>query len=405
MSQENVGVDVGVRQWYKRPMRGVRFVAVAAALAALGPFGVASGNAAKPTLPTPPTLSGESFHQDTPTITSMNCRGIVPLTFTYSATGRASGPYPGTFTVRGRVTGNEPESSSFTIDSPVGRVTGTGSIDNPGISCGGSCLGVLDCADNGGQFGCCGPQYRAVGPYNATITTPTGTFTDSVLRCRVLPVRRQSAQPLRPKLRVVAFRSKARCADHQEAVQARRLEAVRLREQAAMHSLRQAPSPRGLPRRARRDRAASVPREVRRGRAPRVRHAELRQAGDRRQLGGDPEVSRRAAGAALDRSSGRLQVASTPGSPRREVHHFGRVGHTPAQIAFSLRGQPEPVHAHPNRLEHRGCGLGVRQLDQTNGVERVADVGRRVSRRCRVLPPSVPGLPGSRRPAALRATW
>jgi hypothetical protein len=148
------------------------------ALAAFSPFGVASGKAAKPTPPTPPTLSGESFHEDTPTITSMNCRGFVPLTFTYSATGRASGPYPGTFTVRGRVTGNEQESNSFTIDSPVGHVTGTGSISSPGISCAGSCLGVLDCADNGGQFGCCGPPYRAVGPYNATITTPTGSFTD-----------------------------------------------------------------------------------------------------------------------------------------------------------------------------------------------------------------------------------
>ncbi len=153
-------------------------VAVAVALAALGPFGVASGNAAKPTLPTPPTLSGESFHQDTPTITSMNCRGIVPLTFSYSATGRASGPYPGTFTVRGRVTGGETTSTSFTIDSPVGRVTGTGSISGPGMSCGGVCRGVLDCANSGGQFGCCGPEFREVGPYDATITTPTGSFTD-----------------------------------------------------------------------------------------------------------------------------------------------------------------------------------------------------------------------------------
>jgi hypothetical protein len=160
----------------QRHLRAGLVVLGVATIAVLGPFGVTSGATVQAT---PPTLTGESFHQDTPTITSMNCSGFVPLTFTYSATGRASGPYPGTFTVRGRVTGNEPESSSFTIDSPVGRVTGTGSIDNPGISCGGSCLGVLDCADNGGQFGCCGPQYRAVGPYNATITTPTGTFTDS----------------------------------------------------------------------------------------------------------------------------------------------------------------------------------------------------------------------------------
>jgi hypothetical protein len=179
MSQENVEeVDDPPRRCYKRLMRGVRVVAVAVALAALGPFGVASGKAAKPTPPTPPTLSGESFHQDTPTITSMNCRGIVPLTFTYSATGRASGPYPGTFTVRGRVTATQTTSTSFTIDSPVGRVTGTGSISGPGMSCAGFCLGVLDCADYGGQFGCCGPEFREVGPYDATITTPGGSFTD-----------------------------------------------------------------------------------------------------------------------------------------------------------------------------------------------------------------------------------
>jgi hypothetical protein len=156
-------------------MRATRVVAMAVALAALGPFGVASGHSDEPT---PPTLSGESFHQDTPTITAMNCRGIDPLTFGYSATGTASGPYPGTFTVSGTVTAFQTASSSFTIDSPVGRVTGTFYISGPGMSCAGACLGVLNCADHGGQFGCCGPPYREGGPYEASITTPTGTFTD-----------------------------------------------------------------------------------------------------------------------------------------------------------------------------------------------------------------------------------
>jgi hypothetical protein len=178
MSQENVDeVDDPPRRCYKRLMRGVRVVALVVALAALPASGGGAVAAAQPGVP--PTLSGESFHQGRPTLTSMNCLGFVPLTFSYSATGSASGPYPGTFSVRGRVTGGETASTSFTIDSPVGRVTGTGSISGPGMSCAGSCLGVLDCADNGGQFGCCGPQYRAVGPYDATITAPTGAFTDS----------------------------------------------------------------------------------------------------------------------------------------------------------------------------------------------------------------------------------
>jgi hypothetical protein len=180
MSQENVEeVDDPLRRCYKHPMRGVRVVAVAVALAVLGPFGVASGKTAKPTPRTPPTLSGESFHQDAPTITSIDCKQH--NNFSYSATGRATGPYPGTFTERGTMTGTE-HSASFTINSSVGHVTGT-KAGSSGISCTQvSCFGVADCqrAMEGGAGAAFGyTDGREVGVYQATITTANGTFLDN----------------------------------------------------------------------------------------------------------------------------------------------------------------------------------------------------------------------------------
>jgi hypothetical protein len=154
-----------------------------ATIAALGPFGVASGTTVKAPLP---TLSGESFHQDTPTITSAVCRvqeGNFTSEFTYRTTGTASGPYPGTYTETGRASIILPQydlSSRFTIDSPVGRVTGTSHSTNFGISCGGGgCSSVADCryysgaAFNTDIFGFSGND-----TYQATITTADGTFAD-----------------------------------------------------------------------------------------------------------------------------------------------------------------------------------------------------------------------------------
>ncbi len=60
MSQENVGIDGGVRRWYKHRMRGVRFVAVAVALAMLPASGGGAVAAnANPASDTQPTLSLE----------------------------------------------------------------------------------------------------------------------------------------------------------------------------------------------------------------------------------------------------------------------------------------------------------------------------------------------------------
>jgi hypothetical protein len=120
----------------------------------------------------PPPLGGESFHQDLPTITSVDCREIT--SFTYLATGTATGPYPGTFTETGAVTFNQ-LSASFTIDSPIGRVTGTTS-GNVGVSCasGAFCEGAAACEGEAVAF-------NGGGTYEATITTADGSFRNTGL--------------------------------------------------------------------------------------------------------------------------------------------------------------------------------------------------------------------------------
>lgn len=66
-------------------------------------------------------------------------------TISYEASGPATGPYPGTFTENGTFTvasGGEIKSftAEFTIDSPIGDVTGTKSAKNIG--------GAVECANN-----------------------------------------------------------------------------------------------------------------------------------------------------------------------------------------------------------------------------------------------------------------
>jgi hypothetical protein len=86
---------------------------------------------------TPPTLGGESFHDGAPTITSLSCQPPA-LSGTFAAHGSATGPYPGTFQETGSVVGSpgpETLTASFTIDSSVGRVTGTVSSNVLGVAC------------------------------------------------------------------------------------------------------------------------------------------------------------------------------------------------------------------------------------------------------------------------------
>jgi len=180
MSQETLGVDPEVCRWYKRPVRGVRVLVLAVALATLPIGGGGAVASAQPGLP--PTLSGESFHQDTPTITSIDCKDNVA--FTYSATGTASGPYPGRFTITGGVSIGPgfilPVSltGSFTIDSPVGRVTGTSFSPNVGLQCPQVTCSGEACDPWGASFGTNTLGFSESDTYEATITTPHGTFSD-----------------------------------------------------------------------------------------------------------------------------------------------------------------------------------------------------------------------------------
>jgi hypothetical protein len=147
-------------------------VGVALALPASGGGAVAFGQQA------PPTLSGESFHQDIPTITSIDCT-TESLNFTYSATGAATGPYPGTFTESGSMTSTQ-LSSSFTINSAVGRVTGSKS-GLAGVSCAVPvhCSGAAAC--DGAAFNTLPGGFSGTDTYEATIRTASGAFADNGL--------------------------------------------------------------------------------------------------------------------------------------------------------------------------------------------------------------------------------
>lgn len=145
----------------------------------------------------PPSLMGESFAagdggagvEPGEVEVTANCEpGVAPSTFmiTYTASGPAVGPYPGTFYETGTVTVEVAElfrtvlvtqwDARFTIDSPVGRVAGEKHF-NP------------EAADrfvtsNGGACSL-GPSLRTELvhsdlDYEATIRTPTGDrYTDS----------------------------------------------------------------------------------------------------------------------------------------------------------------------------------------------------------------------------------
>jgi len=137
---------------------------------------------------TAPTLSGEVFSAASATAAG-DCDPSTTATFTYAATGIATGPYPGTFTESGTVTiqpqpAGPPEllgqlppaplvswTASFTISSPTGQVTGTKTLSLAGGT--GNCyfyhlIGIFHI-------------FRSADgtlDYTADITTANGTFSD-----------------------------------------------------------------------------------------------------------------------------------------------------------------------------------------------------------------------------------
>jgi hypothetical protein len=138
----------------------------------------------------PPTLSGESFHEDVPTITSVTCFPDQPpnqIGGTFEARGTATGPYPGTFQETGEVSvtidsnGHVTDrnlTASFSIDSSVGRVTGTIHSTNFGAGCG----PTDDPKANILAFNTVPPQgFAATDTYDANIFTASGAFADNGL--------------------------------------------------------------------------------------------------------------------------------------------------------------------------------------------------------------------------------
>src|SRR5919197_1104425 len=105
--------------------RAATFVLSAALIVAAFPAGVAAIDA-----DAPPTLTGEAFLDFHPA-THVTCTASEG-TLTFSASGVAAGPYPGTFSETGTATVSATVagpvlafSASFSIDSPVGHVEGT----------------------------------------------------------------------------------------------------------------------------------------------------------------------------------------------------------------------------------------------------------------------------------------
>jgi hypothetical protein len=140
------------------------------------------------------SLAGEEFLVQDVTLSTIDCDPSRVSTVNYSASGVATGPYPGTFTVQGTVT-IEPQtlpgprpgtvagplrslSETFTIDSPLGTVTGAKALPpgGPTPSDQGSCQEVTGFAT--------GPISDASGTvvdvfsqpvYNATIQDALGS--------------------------------------------------------------------------------------------------------------------------------------------------------------------------------------------------------------------------------------
>jgi hypothetical protein len=136
------------------------------------------------------TLSGEVFSdvfgEGDLVITSASCNPTGTSTFSFLATGPATGPYPGTYEETGTVTiGPQTPglatavlsfTASFTIDSAVGDVTGTKSFTGPSdpvAAQDGTCLDASSLGTTRSM------NLDSAGvTYDATILTADGTFAD-----------------------------------------------------------------------------------------------------------------------------------------------------------------------------------------------------------------------------------
>ncbi len=123
-------------------------------------------------------LASELGNPGTSTI-SGTCNPFGVSTFTFTVTGLAAGPYAGTFSESGTVTigpslNASAFNSTFTINSPAGTVTGSKSLTGFEATSLGLC-GTAAFPTGGADS----LHFEGTVSYAATITTPTGTGTDS----------------------------------------------------------------------------------------------------------------------------------------------------------------------------------------------------------------------------------
>ena len=124
------------------------------------------------------TLSGELLQGLVTAVSGsahVNCATADSGSATYDVEGTATGPYTGTFSETGALTWDasltNSFTASFTIDSPAGHVTGTKHLE---------LITNTGCVEAAPELDPVVHMLHAVAiaRYDATITTPTGTFSD-----------------------------------------------------------------------------------------------------------------------------------------------------------------------------------------------------------------------------------
>jgi hypothetical protein len=163
-----------------------------AAAAAACVLATAAGAATAAWAAVNPPLSSEVLTGTVPALTAANCNETGTSTFTYTVSGVATGPYPGTFTETVTATigpQTEPSdhplpvnfgpvthlSATFTILSAAGTVTGTKELLTAPFP--GNQHGICDDANVPAPTGCSATFFQADTPvtFRATITSPMGT--------------------------------------------------------------------------------------------------------------------------------------------------------------------------------------------------------------------------------------
>jgi hypothetical protein len=162
--------------------RSILAIAAAIAVGVFTPTALAGnddgGSASAAPLTGESLLASELGEPGTSTVEG-TCNPLGTSTFTFTVTGTAFGPYPGTFTESGTVTlSSLPTATSFestfTISSPAGTVTGSKSLAGFEASSLGLCGATAFPTGGANSL-----LFEGTLSYEATITTPLGTATDS----------------------------------------------------------------------------------------------------------------------------------------------------------------------------------------------------------------------------------